>query len=314
MSAGSTSPTLLNEWRARRDRLARGGDGPALFAREQIRVLDYLIRRYQDSPEARQVVPARPRMDLQVAQRAIVVHHHLWEGKVSGVKTRQEAESRVSEILGRLHSHGSAAEPDDSALSNCPFDDPEPGGVTYNPLVWNQIVRWTRMGMPPADAMIAAALTKNPFLPQSVAEHLYRRIVKSDGGDLRAASLLVRGRNRIAVNYAVFSWRELTQSGRMQGPLTALYEFLSAQGPRGTAADAVRLALAHDSVQVRMAALNLLARIGDLEDIGMLSDLLSLPPAPDEHPKERAAIARTMRRIAERAHWSQLAGSSEKGP
>jgi len=297
MATGSTAQTLLDEWRARRERLS-SEDTPARFAREQILVLDFLIRCYGDTPEANK--PARPRaaMDLHVAHRAIVVHHHLWEGKVSGVKTRQDAETRASEILGRLHSHASVAEPEDSAAQVDLFADTEPGGVAYNPRVWDQIVRWTGMGRPPADDVIVFALRKNPFLPRSVAEYLYRRIVESDGKDMAAATLLTYGRNRIAINFAVYAWRELAAAGRTEGPWGPLYEFLAKQGSKGKAAEAVRLALAHDNPRVRLAALDLLGRVGDLADISLLSDLLNLPPSPDEHPKERAALVRAMQRIA----------------
>ena len=41
-----------------------------------------------------------------------------------------------------------------------------------------------------------------------------------------------------------------------------------------------------------------LGKIGTLDDVGLLSDLLSLPPAPDEHPRERAAILYAMQKLS----------------
>jgi hypothetical protein len=64
-------------------------------------------------------------------------------------------------------------------------------------------------------------------------------------------------------------------------------------------AEGVRESLADSNAQVRLGALDILARVGALEDIGLLSDLLALPLAADEHPAERAALIRTMRSIAE---------------
>ena len=61
----------------------------------------------------------------------------------------------------------------------------------------------------------------------------------------------------------------------------------------------MRESLADGNAQVRLAALDILTRNGVLEDIGLLSDLLALPLAKDEHPKERAALVRAMRAIAE---------------
>ena len=82
---------------------------------------------------------------------------------------------------------------------------------------------------------------------------------------------------------------------------------LAEMEPAAAVAEAVRDSLADSDAQVRLAALGILARIGRLEDIGLLSDLLALPLAADEHPDERAALVRTMQRIAEtsaeKASW-----------
>jgi hypothetical protein len=49
---------------------------------------------------------------------------------------------------------------------------------------------------------------------------------------------------------------------------------------------------------VRIAALDILRRIGTLEDISLLDDLLALPLTADEHPAERAWLLYAMRSIA----------------
>ena len=154
------------------------------------------------------------------------------------------------------------------------------------------------MGFPLGDAIIAAVLAKNPFLPHSVALYLYKRIVKPGAEDVRAAKLLVRGRNRTALNYAVYAWRELVASGRANDVREVLNRFLARPGPAAVVLEGVRESLAHGNPQVRLAALDILKHIGTLEDIGLLNDLLALPLAVDEYPAERAALIHTMRSIA----------------
>ncbi len=192
MKTAPTIHTLLDEWHWRRDRLNREPGSAACFAPEQIKVLDYLIGRYQDSPEALTPVRVRPMTEFHVDQRAIVVHHHLWEGV----------------------------------------------------------------------------------------------------------------QNRSAVRYAMFAWRELLGSGRENEAWKVLDRSLAEMKPAAAVAQGLRDFLADSDAQVRLAALDILPRIGTLEDIGLLSDLLALPPAADEHPVERAALLRTMRGIAESAHGS----------
>ena len=68
--------------------------------------------------------------------------------------------------------------------------------------------------------------------------------------------------------------------------------------PRG--AELIRERLADDDASVRIAASRLIAKIGNLDDIGLLSDLLALPESSDEDPNERDAITAAMRTIAER--------------
>ena len=88
MATESATHTLYEDWQKRRQRLASAPASHPLAYRDiQLHVLDYLIDRYRESPEA-----ARPSRFLSPGatwfnHRAIVVHHHLGSGKVGGVKT-----------------------------------------------------------------------------------------------------------------------------------------------------------------------------------------------------------------------------------
>ncbi len=299
MNTLPTSLTLLDEWQWRRDRLSRSPGGRAPSAREQIKVLDYLIRRYHDSPEAQRLAPVRPLAEFRVNQRAIVVHHHVWEGRIGGVKNVQEAEARVSAIVKRITSHASSDASKSGAAAACAYDDQE-ADDRIDPGVWGGILnRIRKRTLRGGDEAIAAALAKNPVLPHSVAQLLYHRIVKPGTDDESAAELLAQGRSRAARNYAVYAWQELVAAGRKNRAWAALKRFLAAPEPSATVAQEVRNSLAHGSPRVRLAALEILARIGDLEDIGLLCDLLNLPAAADEVPEERPALLRAMRAIAE---------------
>jgi len=62
----------------------------------------------------------------------------------------------------------------------------------------------------------------------------------------------------------------------------------------------LREQLADDNADVRLAAIVRLGGIGELDDIALLSDLLFLPKADDEHPLEREAMVDAMLRISQR--------------
>jgi HEAT repeat protein len=62
----------------------------------------------------------------------------------------------------------------------------------------------------------------------------------------------------------------------------------------------VRERLADDNPAVRFAATQLLRAVGTLDDVALLSDLLSLPRSADEHSYERRALVDAMWAIAHR--------------
>jgi hypothetical protein len=297
----------LYEWQSRRERLICGGEDAGLYTKVRLRVLDYLIHRYSDSSEAQRPATTGPSTDVHVNDRAIVVLHHVWDGRVRGIKTWQEAEARMAAILKRINSHDSAAESETGGAAVLAAENPDDDRA-IDPAVWSRIAAWAcryfREGEPKisprADRIIAAALAENPFPPQAVALYLYQRIVKPGSKDLRAAELLIQGRNRIALNYVVYAWRELAASGRTDNVRKVLDEFL-AETESVTVDDGLHESLAHGSALVRLAALEILGRIAALKDVSLLNDLLALPPAADEHPSERPAMIRTMWRIAQAA-------------
>jgi len=184
--------TLYDDWQSRRRRLAESAVGEADYRAVELRLLDYLLRRYRGSPEAAR--PARFPLPtgVFVNHRAIVVHHHLGRGVIPTITNQQEAQTRVQAIVARMQTPpaADAAPGAEQTVASCavpPEDDP---------------VETARMNLGDADpaARIHAAL-------------------------------------------------ELGESG-------------------------------------------------GLEDIGLLSDLLSLPIGPDEYPREREALLYAMQRLS----------------
>jgi hypothetical protein len=296
--------TLLEDWQRRRDLLGRSPGSDMQYARQWLRILDYLIHRYADSPEAQRPAPAPPRVDLQVYHRAIVLLHHLWKGKVGGVKTSQEAVARVSAILERMSSHAVGGE-SETAAANVPAPANRDDDAAVDEFVWSHVFGWTLHGFTYVDAKIEAALAVNPALPYKVAIYLYGRVVNPGTEDLRAAKLLIQGRNRIALDCILDAWRELTESSRITKVWKVLNRFLARPEPPPLVIERIRGFLAYNNALVRLAASLILGRIGTMEDVGLLNDLLALPAAEDEHPEERAALLHALRTIAEGARWGK---------
>ncbi len=74
MTTDPTARTLYDDWKARRERLAHASGGAAGYEAVEMRLLDYLLRRYQASPEVAR--PARFPLPptVFVNHRAIIVH------------------------------------------------------------------------------------------------------------------------------------------------------------------------------------------------------------------------------------------------
>jgi hypothetical protein len=297
VETASTLHTLLDEWQWRREVLSRNHGDDTQLVNAQLRVLDYLIGRYHDSPAAHRPAPPRPQPDFQVNHRAIVVLHHIWKGRVGGIKTPQEAKNRMAAILARMRSRASVDQSEECSGAISDGDDSH-NDAAISPVVWSSISARTCRGRPPRNAKIAAALVKNPCIPHAVTLNLYERIVAPGIDDVEAAKLLVAGRNRIALIYVVYAWQELSASGQRSQAWQVLNEFLATPQPTATVIQSVRESLAHENAQVRLAAQRVLALIGVLEDIGLINDLLALPVAADEHPAERNALLRAMWAIA----------------
>ncbi len=293
MDRSIASTTLYEDWRSRRDRLSASTETGRLRAAPQLKILDYLLSRYQGSDEGKRPARFHNQGRLHWNDRRIVVHHHLGRGEVAGVKNRAEADQRITSILHRMTSDD--REEDHALFADEPTKPKVPAGV---PLAWYTIARllkWNRC----ADHAIRAALAQYPFLPRVAMQHLYARVGDISCNDGDAMLLLWHCHNTSAVDYAVRAWRERVAHNQSDAITEELEEYFRGSEKREMAAAKMREELANDNSSVRLAATALLEELGELDDIGLFSDLLSLPESDDEDERERDALIHAMKTLAE---------------
>jgi hypothetical protein len=166
-------------------------------------------------------------------------------------------------------------------------------------MTWAGFRRSIRWGIRPYRTM-RAELLKHPYLPTDLLEHLEDWVGDVSSEDEWAWELLTMCCNRSALDHALAAWRRRVTDGPAEDQLRKdMEEFFREQERRELVAEKMREHLAHEDSAVRLAATGILGEIGELEDIGLLSDLLSLPESADEHAQERPALVEAMRRIAE---------------
>jgi hypothetical protein len=304
MSSAAATGTLYADWLARRERLGDyHGEREPIIA-TQLRVLDYLIERYRGDAEA--LRPAPPPLDaLYVNQRAIVVNHHRSFGLVAGVKTKDEAASRVSAIVARMYDpardEAAGINLKRAAVADDPWfgwDEPDDRSVRE---YWQNVC----LGLPRLllrnPQRIQDEMDVMPFLPGAFVGQLGARVARPDAEGQWAAELLSGCRNRLAVGFIAHAWR-MRVAAQAYGSVTSKLRDALVNWDRH-AADSIRSLLSDESGEVRLAAAKLLAEIGELRDIGVFADLLAMPAMPDEVPEERRVLADAMESLA--ARWQE---------
>jgi hypothetical protein len=194
------------------------------------------------------------------------------------------------------------------ALAHAGNDDtPAPECSPRNPLSLRRIRLWGAIGVsirrsapwPAIYRQIEIALREGPTLPEVAVAYLADRVKRMELGALPAARLLLCCDNSSVLDYAFPAWRlRITTSTRDDAVLALLGELFSQPARRAQAAEKIRLALADHRAVVRLGAASLLERIGTLDDIGLLTDLLSLPPLEDEDPRERPALLQAVQTLS----------------
>jgi hypothetical protein len=300
MAPPSIAPgTLYADWLARRERLRDYHGEREPIVAVQLRVLDYLIDRYRDDATALKAAP--PPLDtVYLNQRAVVINHHRAFGLVAGVKSAEEATNRVATIVARMYDPERSAEPTIDLASAPVLKDPwfgwsEPNRRTVAEY-WRDHLFALRWFGDLNESRLAVRMEVMPFLPRVMIDHLCERVAATGQEDARAADVLARCRNRVVVSYVARAWRDRIAAGRHGVVTNTLRNTLLDWD--SYAADTVRGLLADEIADVRMAAADLIAEIGELRDIGILADLLAMAELPDEHPTERVVLADAMEKLA----------------
>ncbi|HVX13562.1 MAG TPA: hypothetical protein VHC22_20420 [Pirellulales bacterium] len=296
MLAAADAFTLAEDWLARRQRLAGSVTIPEAYRQAQLQVLEYLIRRYGDSPEAARPARFGSSAPFYSNDRVIVVHHHLGRGTIAGVKSQAEANQRVGDILRHLQSvHENDI--DDIAAHNDFADWVDE--LDEHPIVperaWNAILRALRRRRS-AHRAIAEALQQSPYLPRAALTYLCRCLSRGTY-DMEAAEMLLSCRSEKVPEYVARAWRERVDRGCLNAVTEKLRDYLAAE-PR--ALDGVRERLGDRNPAIRLAATEVLRDAGTLDDVSLLSDLVSLPADESEHADERRALLDAMWAIAHR--------------
>jgi hypothetical protein len=134
-------------------------------------------------------------------------------------------------------------------------------------------------------------------------QHLVERMSDISCEDFDALVLFWQCQNADAVIYAAQAWRQRV-AGFLPHDLVReeLENYFRHSRRRDVAAERMREELADDNPLVRLAATSLLEEIGELDDIGLLADMLSVAETDEENQHEREALIHAMKSIAERSH------------
>lgn len=325
-SANTSSPNLYDDWLRRKKRLASySGPLRRAFMESERQVLDFLLQHYRGQAYSQR--PPRFPMpgELFIDRRAAVVFHHLGKSEIVGVKTEQEASKRASLILRRMASmdlqnaaknFADAGQVRVEESRPAKTDAPKPPSAAQLDL-WARFEEELSIRGPKAHSnlmfkKLEEALELGPTLPEKGVYYLSCQISNPD-----AVDLLARCDNKTAVDYALGIWRRRVQARRTPsvrkppakdiktpepprklGP-SRLVQFFRSEARREQVAEKFRREiLTADDPRVRVNAIRLLGRTGTLDDVSLLSDVLSLPRSKNEDPRERVAIVQAMRRLA----------------
>lgn len=286
----SLLPTLYEDWRNRLDRLEAQSMPLAEAVRvAQIRILEYLLKRYVDDPAAKRPALFPLRTDIQVNQRASIVHRHLLGRAVT--QTTDQASERMSPVLKRM------------AAANAQADASAPS--RGHAVSLGDFKLGVRSWMPLAgffdDWIIKRAwdcVERDPSLPEDLVQTLCKRLY-----DVRVTPILKRCTNVSAAAYCVDVWLRADNASAAEAVIVS-------REHRSNAVRIFREKLADPETAIRLRSLRMLAHIGTLEDLGLLLDLHSIPMEAYDTPYEREQILATAAAITQRVEQEANAAES----
>jgi len=293
----STEPpkSRMEDWTERRNELLLL-PSPSVSESMQIKVLDYLVERYRNTPVA--IAPARftPRTRFYLNRRMMVVHEHLRLDRGQPTCSRSAAEQRIHTVMQKFTEKTIVPEPE---IQSAPLPhEPLPQVALKNGLLrlseWaSECFRSARKLSNQRDHWLTSRRTK--------FKKLVSRLSNTKTQDFAALVGLESYENEDLRHVFAKLWRIRVLADKFQDRVLAKLEAKMCREPQVEhTAETMREFLGDDSIKLRLAALKVLARVGSVDDITLLADLLRLPPA-ELSAEEPTALLATMQAIAQRA-------------
>jgi hypothetical protein len=301
----SDQRSLYEDWQLRRERLLIDSKVIEQYREMQLQLLDYLLRRYRDAAEVQR--PARFPLptELTLNERAIVVHHHLWPGQISGTKSIFDMNRRVSGIVDRMNRVSPEVKdspPADDAENkysraggseHAPQDQSAFDSSTIRHTVWRRWYYRIRSLRLRSQLFSSSRYRKRKYL-----RRCFQQLAQPRCNNLWLLNQLLEYERPLAGKYVFRAWIERVKTGCDDDITDRLLSVLSHLSEKEL--DQVRMLLAGPNLQARIQAAEALGRFGTLDDVALLSDLLSLPPEPNDEPDERPVIGMAIQQIAGR--------------
>ncbi len=315
--------SLLQDWLFRQQFLhgARRNPSDGLF-RGQLMALSRLVEDHVFAPWAQQRARFPFKQYAYLNNRVIIVHHHLCNPEIASVMDTDDALRRIRPIvrrmaLARAQCRGEALAWHFGLFSRA-FHALPAGPTTLarrlhraSPADYRAVASLMRM----ADSMLAASVGGIESFFGRIGsdarawhERLMERLdtfswwyssllgVNTVQSRLWALKLLLKLRDPYEDVFEVFweRWQDCATTDADEATLACLEEFFAETPLQHFAAERVRAQLASGNSLIRLRAIRLLAQLENPQDVGLLLDLLALPPALGMGEDEREAILRSV--------------------
>jgi hypothetical protein len=313
MIAEAAVPTLLEDWLHRRAQLEaeihESNDQTAALAK----VLDFLIRRYEGTETALQSARAPSSRTTVLNTRAMIVHHHAWSDVVAGVKSRGQAQERVASVLHRMEESSHRRAERVPRLGDPPEPEDDMGevqGVTMpRALDRETALRYAFSFRVGEIWAIRHCLAASPYLPRYAVIFLAIRASLAFVRGEEAVALLARCGSPYVYGLAARALAKRFEEAGCDDTVEALAALLRdpcmqrLYYPESlkTSQSRLRERLASEDPAERLRTVRVLALIGDLHDISLLTDLATFCQGDETLAEEHAALVAAVDAISRRS-------------
>ena len=304
MIAEAATPTLLEDWQNRRSQLQSEMHEANDQTVALIKVLAYLVRRYEGTEVAFQPARAPSSRTMVLNTRAMIVHHHAWSDVAAGVKSRGQAQERVASVLHRMEESSLRREADEADTPDgVERDMGEVEGVTMPRALDREAALKYAFSFRAGEIWaIRHCLAASPYLPQFAVRYLAGRVSDATVHDAEAVVLLARCASPHVYDLAASALGKRIEEVGSDDIIEALAALIRNSRlqrlyyPESlkTSQSRLRERLASEDPAERLRTIRVLSLTGDLHDIGLLTDLATLCTT-DENACRRTGSTRCSR-------------------